>query len=1326
MPNLELARQNAVLQNFFGADETIPEKEIYGSEGEYSITKDGENYSVSVLVKNTAGGLGSLVQKLEEKDLSAAIGDLGRRLIFKAARSKDTKLFEACLEAGASVDDADENGKNPLFHAQQDPANEEIVELILQRKKDPKTKEAKNSRDKFHELAALVRDAHLAGGNVQEVIAQFGRNNPNFKIGGLKAEDMTVFMKDISIKKDDNTPDLNIKPATKNHSSGGAEDFYVQSLLNGRNIKGGNEPDGEEIKAFYQKLLIACLEDEHRFISDEDTDNIRKLIAERAKSKKPDHDIGYSALNSVDKDSVAGLYMRALFEELKEREGLNENLTYEDFSRKLGDVVKINSKLDKEGFEGDIKAREEELKTLNVDAKKNKVEIKLKTEYLKFLTNRENDEKYKDSLDQNTRALNALLGSGDEKAANKNLDRRVNRDLKLTLNMMKGEVEFIPANILENGEREEQEAAIKLQSFSRGLFSRRRIADVREEKKVVLDVKRIAKFDLKESLINFDMSDDFLIKDDNSEHKIEEVKGEKIYNGNTGLVIHEFSGLDGLSVFTDQVEEANKRERIGPNFTSEVSIAHIKDLPADSGGVKNSFCIAVLNVAGATKIFSKKFDEITDRSSDLYKKNIKFETDRAGIEAAIAFLTEARHNGTLIGKIVKDDDSKYPLSGTDSVRMEINLAETRGEFSEQIAGLRKCLRGSELNPNDSIEEQERKRRELTERLKDFHQTDEGKKFKELLEPTNPLTFVAQKNIEVINNLLAGESTEEMKNRARQHTSRQMKSEIAGRVKSSMRDNEHKFNLDGLEVAEAVAKYQNQSLTQFSNIADNSWLGNGRGKKGFENLLKETMPSSAYEGISVFRPRGKDNIATVTFDGAYNDDDTMYLALPDSPQCYIRVSRCDKDGQVSVWRDGKRVREDHKKGDVLIDTGVVFHRGDDGKYERTPIHLDALEGRFGKGVKEAALDFKVKAISVNDGQRLSSAMLYNGKGIALELKAKSSPFREVDSHKPEANPEVDKLRRNAEVIFELVGGKAKASDLEVLDIEIGTNARLVIGKKDEDSKLVTDATGVETKTPLLNSGDMVNTSEDFKANLKTTLERATKEEVIKFLDKLFKDGSSKKDELINSCNNEHFDEVVNEVASSIGAIRKQRLEDINKKYAVIDAAQNVNLVIPVVLDDNVAKPKFLLPEIQLLDGTELKQMKIFDVDGKINEETKVQIIEKADLKFVQKFFSADEMKGKTAKEFLGTNYENLCDEMKKRCETAKVTVAFQKVVADGTHEGKPKYKSEGEKSFETFQRDLEDSKNIKSVEGEKASSKSFLLNKLLGRPTFSSNPKNTGR
>jgi len=1266
------------------------------------------------------------LEEIDEKEYPSAIKALGKILIFDAAKSGNTKLYKACIDAGASKDEVDGDGKKLLGYARGNFKSREIEYLISGITKDRTTGKLQKPKDKFRELAIKVREEYLKHkkegeavnpGIIKVVIDKFGTDNASFDLSGLTAQDMIAFMEDIVIKgkegvygEEKGAPNLDKIPT----SSYGGRYSNLQKLLQEKSSTTEDDSGDEgRRKDFYPKLLISCLEHEHYFLSEEHSDNnIRKLIVKDVQKRiqkrildskevkvgvvegeeKSDGDL---ALNCLKKESVVGLYMSARFNELKKREGLKDDLTYEDFSQNLGKVVKINSDLDRQEHKSGIKKASSELQKLEeegdellrkirvettTDAKSRKSGVELSDEerkaktkdllkemLTKHLTSYNKNEVLKEaydaitakitakklvlnklkgyeasriygnSVDEVNRALRALLGSTDKKQSGENTDHIAHGDLRIALNMMREDIEFSDEEIKKQRGLLQSKAAINLGAALKNFSSRLNVADVKkipsqlklEQNVGLVLTKQQGNFDENLTVLpeenRVDKNDSFFTE--YVKKAIQQVVGDKISKANTGLVIHKFFGQSGFSKFTNQVDKAN-RERVTGDI-DRVSIAHIEEMPNGDGPKKSSFCIAVLDNKGATKIFSEKIPEISRRSEDLYKENLKFSTNQKAIELAIEALIEARN------KTFQEPEN---FGG------KLEIAQTEKNCSKYIFELKKCRA-------DSLEDAKRKE-EKDISLSNFLESEDGKIFIMALnfEETqkkqgfkNPV--INPRLATIIKQLIDGSSSEDMRNEARAATLKQIQKEIAANVKSSMEDNKSIFDLNILETVQAVATYKDKR--------DYSDYFYAKDIKGFEKLLKEEMPASAYKGISVFRPRFNTNIATVIFNGCEGDD-TIYLTLPNTPECYVRVSRCDEDKNVLVWRNGKEITENHKKGDLIIDTGVVFHKKDNGKYETIPFSkLHEFVGSDDERVKKAALDFEIKAISVNENQRLSSSTLYSGRQLHFPLEAKNLPIQKVDAHDPER-------KKIADVVFKKLGKETLAANLVV---EIGDYAKLIINN--DGLEFITDLDKYPVKKEYLKSAFKEKFKEKFQELWTGDRKEAFKTGLSKYFSNEF---------LGDSLTAEIFLEEY-----------PKTLEKESKKYAVINTFEDFSLVIPVesIIDDFVPKPNFLKPEIQFEENGKM----ITKTLGEEGFKKKIDSLKEPNLeKFLFNFFNKEEIGDENqVKDFLKKeeNYEKLCEKIKDRCKKAYVTVGYQKVESDGTRDYEPCYKDVGELEKKTF-------------------------------------------
>jgi phage host-nuclease inhibitor protein Gam len=154
------------------------------------------------------------------------------------------------------------------------------------------------------------------------------------------------------------------------------------------------------------------------------------------------------------------------------------------------------------------------------------------------------------------------------------------------------------------------------------------------------------------------------------------------------------------------------------------------------------------------------------------------------------------------------------------------------------------------------------------------------------------------------------------------------------------------------------------------------------------VLKYNMPHIPTPGISFHHPAGKSggksgrNIVTVAFN--YPDaggkskipGDSQAFVYVEGTGCYVRAQICQTDGLVSLYKNGKIISEEHKKGDLVIDTNTVAYLNDQGKYEyvstvENTVFTSPLEEKFGghaQTIRGRLARLDVKAMSFVGSER----------------------------------------------------------------------------------------------------------------------------------------------------------------------------------------------------------------------------------------------------------------------------------------------------------------------------------------------------------------------
>lgn len=892
---------------------------------------------------------------------------------------------------------------------------------------DEKIQPKSDKAEQFRELARLVKNAYLAGklnDEINGIIDQFGKDN-GFDTKDLGAKDMIAFMEDLSLKQDDGTTDLK-----KKFKKGG--DIF----LSNDQLEGEENPDEAELRRqFYDQLLQVSLDEDNSFTSDNVDQKGKEVLAQ------------YLSGDARDQNHVLNYYFRSKIASFKQENGIEKADTYTD----LVDVVRYQLESEKTlpaRLESDLKKIESKSVELIeryrkiFDKKFDLAAAKSGNDdiYKRLISEFGDYKKLDPSADQNsffsnyfeTFRQNELLELREKvdsgKKAAEDLQKKINElkskksqkieeklvdvlfagsksnEAKILKTCVEAEVDLNPSFIHKVNSENKISAATNIQRAFRGFKSRSKISDLSTFAQSAEDVVRYNGFNLEESPeIEFKISPETQIsnKEFSSSYAkscVEEVKGEKIYHGSTGLVVHEFSGFGGLNKLTNQYEEASRR-KVARSDQTEVSIALIRDYPVASG-TKDFFCIVTNDSDTSTKNFinESEFGKIAQRSEELYEYNLDYVTTRDGISAAIAYLNNARNslmNGVVGPKLrnqasTSDSDEKVEAAVYSGLTKSEILRDTYAELEN---GLRKSLVGTEIKDTDSHEEIERKKDLLMKRSQEnFKILSDPKFFAELEGDFESINSLENHREQLAKFLDGKHSTNEQRSEARTITSRTINKEIADRTKLSTKNNQYKFGIDGLEMATIVAEFQKENQSTLSKLDFMDVSGSKKStKKDLEQLLSVEMPHSPYRGISISRPKGyseghgTNSIACVTFNGDKGDD-TAWISLKGG--YYIRVSRCDENSNKEVYRDGKLVNEAHKKGDVLIDTGVVFRKKADGTHEA--VDLKALD----KSVQDTYKDMRIKAMTIdNEGQRNSIGVLIGGKSSTFDLEPKVSLHQE---------------------------------------------------------------------------------------------------------------------------------------------------------------------------------------------------------------------------------------------------------------------------------------------------------------------------------------------
>jgi hypothetical protein len=1057
-----------------------------------------------------------------DEDISTALKEIAEFAIFKFAENGDVEMFNACREFVASADlgsllalakrgksidvpisnEEDEEDEHEVSY-ELNPGHQEISKIISQ--------EQQKSRDQFRDLARRARAAfinNIDGSDaeieraIQREIDSFSGQNQGFNLNGLQAKDMMSFMRDIQIIGPDKKSDLD------KSADGKTKEWIIP--------KEDDSSNGSlRSKLFYQQMMITCLEDDHRFISEKHNDRIRSLMRNHIVANNYEDGLLFG------EDTVVGLYQRAKIEELRYFEGLPRELSYEnivssilysartenrpdgftwreeqigllesqlnsleqlfkpniigDFeSLYLNPSIKLRSPLEKNQAPNPTtkklatlvldRIRVEKRLEWNLkrqkDGEANLTEGEFQDSLSQFLDPKHIDEAYlrevleflhRENLEEvkNTKKLLESLYRGieDEESAleeiydlersaevvfnqifgfdglNPDGSMHVQKDefsanpsLEAVFNGLRREpaTEKEKSALYKDAEERREEAKTKISKLFRGYKTRREQLDLKElyeARKASASYQSLAveesDYELEYNESDQAEVDGGYLKREGQNVLIPEIRGRDVKISNTGLVIQEFKdGLDGLRRFSDQVDKSAGRI-FAKESDVEFSLSAIREIPVRIGEdgnpseTKDLYCITTANNLGVTKTFVEDISEIEQRSQEIYKTNLDYLTLHDGIDIALKSLIKARADilpgGDYFFSEVEDENgkkTKEKISLSDKPYADLEFSQHRKDITKRIDGLRKCLAGLEPDENDSLQQRQDKAKKLQKRFEEFESSDAGKDFRSFINSPLLTEIVDEKSLELINGMLENKnSTKEQKAAARKHTSKSISHEINDRVAASTYQNEMNLSFDGPEKAALTESY----------AKGRPWFERFN-KAGFDSLMSVKMPHSPYPGVSISRPRGYGGVANATVAITFNiandnfANDVAWIALKGCDKPYqLRVSVCDRDGDVYVYREGKKIKEHHKKGDIIIDTGVVFKRNAEGKHEAIEVSkIEPKSERF--EVEQAIRDQRIKAVSVINGNRCSAALLYGGYCVGAKLEQRTAPIQEIDPGK----------------------------------------------------------------------------------------------------------------------------------------------------------------------------------------------------------------------------------------------------------------------------------------------------------------------------------------
>lgn len=540
-----------------------------------------------------------------------------------------------------------------------------------------------------------------------------------------------------------------------------------------------------------------------------------------------------------------------------------------------------------------------------------------------------------------------------------------------------------------------------------------------------------------------------------------------ISRSETGLTIFEYDGEEGLYNFTRQLENSSNPDRITRESSPEVSIARLKNLPKENGPKKSEqYQIAVASFVGTSNNFvdSQAFEkEILQESQLKYEKYLKHVSQYERYKEMLGILEVSSANYLGAREIESDIETERDQKKVDqkklldkeiiSLRALLSGANIHGDLNENehvyTKNKRKGLSTDftlELKPSDDVDARRSKIDEFEKALKiygerDFSSLRDAKISKTIKGLSNEAPVIndsSLKKLEQINQAIKeNKVTTEDKEKAKIFGTQDLNASIAYKIEQSREDNKYKFDLTEREIEE-MNRQRSKRTREIGGVREQAlelFGKNTNEERKFKRVLDAPLPYSPYKAISVLRPRGINNIATVTFnDTSDTQDDILYLHIPGTDECYVRVRKCiegkgiaedrlQDTSKMRVYKNGEPKYELHKYGDIVIDEGVIFHKDktSPGKYEEVPLKkLSTTEStsKNAEHIEYLYKSFGVKAVSVMENNRHNMAVSFAGRVCSMELSIKTRPTARVE----EGEASIDEIETGT--TFKMIGDKDK--------------------------------------------------------------------------------------------------------------------------------------------------------------------------------------------------------------------------------------------------------------------------------------------------------------
>ena len=462
-----------------------------------------------------------------------------------------------------------------------------------------------------------------------------------------------------------------------------------------------------------------------------------------------------------------------------------------------------------------------------------------------------------------------------------------------------------------------------------------------------------------------------------------------------GSSVAVYDGRNGLEKFTREVEQSAAKDWSGKNGRPIASIARIDNLEKEGDTI---FCLATASPSGTTKtfispeIYREKINSIADVE---YEMALSGAVRIKALTKYVAALKEAAEKVKIAQPLnvenLSDDGSIVSLDDSDEAGSVLSVEE---DFTDNES----ILSDSDYSPKEDIENEIARIEEVLNNMNAVYKGHKGitrKDKKQYLEDMwylNPMdsdlmNLLKEQDKKLGNKLerlensvfapqeisvLTQDATRVKKEFARLHSAQETNRSIGDLVEKSAEKNKLSVDLDSEEIEKFATDFSNKQTTLPSGISVPADVAKGvkqafdLRKSAYETLLEQPIQHAPLEGISILRPRGTGNVATVCFEGNARKD-IAYLYVPETDYI-ISVRRAKYTGKVASYEGGPMV--DCVANEIIIPKDTVFKLVE-GKH--VAVSLDSLSKRD----REFYDNFQVKAMSNVDGQRKMTT-LFKGK------------------------------------------------------------------------------------------------------------------------------------------------------------------------------------------------------------------------------------------------------------------------------------------------------------------------------------------------------------